>query len=194
VRGDLGRGGNRRRRRAGDELRAARERCRAAVAGLPIGEPLDVGALCAVVRDRRGRPLHLLDIPHRGAGPSGLWIATAAADYVFYSDRAAPLHQAHIVLHELGHIVLDHRAAGVLDPEASRALLPGLDPDAVLRALSRTSYSDVEEREAEVFASLIMAPVHEVRDIRADPLVPPAVAETLRRLGAVLGLPAAAAG
>jgi hypothetical protein len=39
---------------------------------------------------------------------SGAWVRTPVVDLVFYEERTTPLHQAHIQLHELCHILLMH--------------------------------------------------------------------------------------
>jgi hypothetical protein len=82
----------------------------------------------------------------------GLWIATGAADYLVYEQATSLVHQEHIVLHELGHLLCDHNAAGNLEPELFRQL----GPAAVRSALGRTNYSTLEEREAEFVASFLV--------------------------------------
>ncbi|MER7406717.1 hypothetical protein ABT373_30670 [Streptomyces sp. NPDC000070] len=68
--------------------------------------------------------------------PSGMWVATAQADYVLYEEQTSPMHQRHIILHEIGHMVCGH-------PSAAGIAL-------------RMRYSDRQEQEAELMASLIM--------------------------------------
>ena len=74
---------------------------------------------------------------------------------MFYERRTTALHQRHIVLHELGHLVCNHDAPPAMTDAASRMLLPHLDPAMVRRMLGRTYYSAVEEQQAEYVASLI---------------------------------------
>jgi hypothetical protein len=38
----------------------------------------------------------------------GLWVRAETADYVITNSLAHPIHQVHNVLHELGHILLQH--------------------------------------------------------------------------------------
>jgi hypothetical protein len=96
------------------------------------------------------------------SGPCGLWVATDIADYLFYERSTSRLHQDLIILHEVGHLILEHRSAEVLDGELAGVL--GLDPELVGRVLGRMTYSSEEEQEAEMIASLVL-----VRTVR-DPL------------------------
>lgn len=93
--------------------------------------------------------------------PCGMWVATAAADHIFFEKKTSQYHQGHIILHEVGHMLCRHTmtdAAGYLlgtraDQEGSDLVL---DADQVMGALLRTSYSDRQEREAELVASMIL--------------------------------------
>jgi len=88
-------------------------------------------------------------------GPCGVWLALAEGDYIFYESDTSQLHREHIILHELGHLLCDHRPTEVIDGKVLTQLLPTLDPTVVRRVLGRTTYSAVEEQEAEVVASLV---------------------------------------
>jgi hypothetical protein len=81
-------------------------------------------------------------------------VATAATDLICYERVTTPPHQEHIILHELGHLLCDHRASAALAAQVER-LLPSLDPEMVRRVLGRAGYSCAEEREAELLATLI---------------------------------------
>jgi hypothetical protein len=100
---------------------------------------------------------------------------------VFYEQRTTALHQRHIVLHELGHIISDHDAPPAMSDATSRVLLPHLDPAMVRRMLGRTYYSAVEEQEAELVGSLIHA---RISAWAPEPTVPvdPEVAAVVARL------------
>jgi hypothetical protein len=82
-------------------------------------------------------------------GPSGLLLGTDDADYVFYDCRARPIHRDHIILHELGHLLWGHEIT-------AQHLLARLNPELMERMLHRSQFSDVEERQAEVFASVML--------------------------------------
>lgn len=64
-----------------------------------------------------------------------------------------PLHQNHILAHEISHIICDHPGSLELDQDTLRAI--GFDPTLVQRMSGRTSYTSEDEREAEVMASVI---------------------------------------
>jgi len=90
---------------------------------------------------------------------SGAWIAEANGDrdYVFYADETHGIHQAHIKLHELAHMLCGHSTAEV-DKKQTRALLrqtiqdPTIIHGVLLRSHTRTSEKD---REAETLTVLI---------------------------------------
>jgi hypothetical protein len=147
--------------------RELRRRCRKLLNELGIRPPLDVQELCRRVGQKRGKPIrpvaHAIPVP----GPFGAWITTSSADYILYQRETSRAHQDHIVLHELGHILAGHRSdeeddallgqlyPGV-NPSALHGQYPDLAPDAVRRALRRTSYDSEQEREAETVATIIL--------------------------------------
>jgi hypothetical protein len=129
-----------------------RRRCEARLRGVRVPDPFDLDEFCAEVAARRGRPLFRRPVPGLSAeAPCGLWIGTDRADHVFFDPGTSPLHAEHIVLHELSHILCGHSGADA----AIGRLFPDLDPAAVRRMLGRVAYSDRQEREAEMMASLI---------------------------------------
>ncbi|MGV9271579.1 hypothetical protein ACWDRR_43835 [Kitasatospora sp. NPDC003701] len=122
--------------------------------------PVTIEVLADSVARWRGRALRLIPLPGaevRGSGICGVWIALGDADHVYYSAVTSPVHQAHIVLHELAHILLDHRQEGEPDREGLRRLFPDLDPAMAARLLARdrTRATTDQEQEAELLASLI---------------------------------------
>jgi len=128
-----------------------RRRCERRLRGIRIPQPFDLDAFCREVESRRQRPLRRRPIPGLSShAPCGLWIGTPEADHVFYDAGTSPLHAEHIVLHELAHILSGH----TLDTSLT-TLFPDLDPATVARALGRVAYTSVQEREAEMMASLI---------------------------------------
>jgi hypothetical protein len=129
------------------------ERCQARLQGLEIPRPFTVEAFCRSVSRHRGRPLHL----HRLPDPTrfcGLWVATESADHVWYEPASSPFHRRHIILHELAHLICEHRLTE--DDEVIRLLFPDLDPAMVVGVLARASYSTEQEQEAENLADIIM--------------------------------------
>lgn len=137
------------------DLRTLRKRCEARLRQLDLPLPFDVQSFCERMAVHRGRPI-LLYPARSDAGPFGLWVAGPSLDVVFYEEETSPLHQDHIILHELCHLLCDHQPVPLSDTELARLLCPDLDPSTVQRVLHRASYSTDEEREAELLASLIV--------------------------------------
>lgn len=135
--------------------RGVRQRCEATLRTLILPRPFTLDAFCADLSRMRRRPLRLLPLPDDADGPCGLWIATLGVDFVFHHVATSPLHQEHIVLHELAHMVLGHAAGGEAAANVHGRLLPDLDPTMVATVLSRSTYTTNQELEAETLAALI---------------------------------------
>ncbi len=133
-----------------------RRRCEQLLPRLPIPEPFDLAQFQERLAAERGRPLHVWDMPSREPGdPSGWWIGTAHADFVFVDPDARPVHREHIILHELAHMVLEHDDGHEHLSDSLAALLPSLEPSLIKTMLGRTRYSETQEQEAELVATLI---------------------------------------
>ena len=135
--------------------RALRRRCTTWLTDLPLPIPFDLQALCDTLAARRGRPIRLYSAPLRGIG-SGLWLATADKDCIFFERETSPLHQQHIILHELGHLIGGHRPCVLAGHQVPGGVLTGLDGTRVQAMLSRTGYATTEEQEAEMVATLFL--------------------------------------
>lgn len=135
--------------------RELRRRCRRELRALRIEPPLRVDVLCQRLGERRGRPLRLVSYSLPVPGPFGLWLATASADYILYQAETTRVHQDHIILHEVGHILADHRSDDT-DEEYWQRMMPDLSLEVIRRALRRTHYDTEQEREAELVATIIM--------------------------------------
>lgn len=85
-----------------------------------------------------------------------MWIALPDHDVVYFESATSKVHREHIILHEVGHILCDHRPHSSPDVRSLQQLLPDLDPAMVSRVMGRSRYTEPEEREAEVMASLII--------------------------------------
>jgi hypothetical protein len=157
-------------------------RCRQRLAELDLPDPFDVRKLCAAVAQRRGRPITLLGLGLPPEGPNGLWIALRGRDCIVYETATSPLHQEHIIVHELSHLLLGHNGSSRLSDQQVGRLFPRLDPEMVRRVLGRTGYSAWQEREAELLASMIVQRAE--RNRRRSSLADPAVAAKLERLEA----------
>lgn len=127
---------------------------------LRLPEPFYVSELCRAIGADRGRPIVLAELPMAAAGPCGLWLATATTDVICYEQATSALHQQHIVLHEVGHILGGHGAADEV-PDVIGGLVPGLGLDAlrIMLARQRAAHAGDDEREAELFAFTVLARV-----------------------------------
>jgi hypothetical protein len=85
----------------------------------------------------------------------GVWLACEAHDYVFYEEDTAPIHQAHIQLHEMAHMLCGHSPEQI-DSREIEAFLHSKGMDGrVSGLLLRSHHSNAAEVEAETLASLI---------------------------------------
>jgi hypothetical protein len=164
------------------DLKSLRRRCLLRVRELAIPQPFDLTELCAHIAASRGRDIRLLPMALPSTGPCGLWMATEQTDYIVYQQSTTPLHQEHIVLHEVGHLLCRHGEGRSLDNDHIGLAFRRLDPAAVQRILARTRYSTDEEREAEMIASLILHRARRTGD--ALPAADPRDAAVLARLQA----------
>jgi len=167
----------------GVSLNRLRRRCEAKLQalGLELPVPFDIEVFCQALGARRGRRIVLGPVD-TWTGPCGLWVATDTTDYFLYERATSRLHQDLIVLHEVGHLVCEHRSAELLDGEMAGVL--GFDPELVTRVLGRMSYSSQEEQEAEVLASLVL--MRAVRDPLPSRPADPELAAKLDRVQAAL--------
>ena len=158
-----------------------RAECMAIVDRLDFPSPFHLRAFCDRLQEQRGRPISLRPVALPPGSPSGLCISTQATDYIFYEVSTSPLHQEHIVLHEIGHLVWGHQATIAGSEQILGLLLPSLDPRVVTCMLGRGECTGVTEQQAELVATLIMRRVAR-RSPGATPLAPGGDAETITRL------------
>jgi hypothetical protein len=135
--------------------RALRRRCRILLRQLDIRPPLDVSQMCVRLGALRGRPICLMAHPMPAQGPFGAWLSLPDTDYIVYQEYTSRPHQMHIILHELGHLIADHRS-DEQDDDVLKTLYPDIDPDVLRRVLYRSSYANAHEREAETVATIIL--------------------------------------
>lgn len=138
-------------------------RIRRELRDLGIRPPLDVEELCRALGERRGRPIVLRAAPLEKPGPSGLWVDTPQMDVILYQQETTRLHQDHIILHEVGHILVSEDEEVDEEQEAPddyvegwATLIPVLDPEMIRRVARRCSYDDGEECAVELVATIIL--------------------------------------
>jgi len=146
-------------------LRELRRRARQRLRELRLPSSVDLAGVIRLLAEARARPIVLQPVNGIGGQTMGAWIPTLDVDLILYEQRTTRLHQDHIVLHELSHLICGHQAK-VLEPAAAAELFPDLRPDAVRAVLARHGYSSAEEVEAEVLASVLSQQVA-VEDQRA---------------------------
>ncbi|WP_424217045.1 hypothetical protein ACN20G_33680 (plasmid) [Streptomyces sp. BI20] len=104
----------------------------AIVARLPIHAPFDLDRFLESLAVERNRPLILIELKSTEALPCGIWVSTEEADRVYYARAADPLLRTQIILHEVSHMLLNHRGPAaeqqVID-EAGMAALAALSSD-----------------------------------------------------------------
>lgn len=89
------------------------------------------------------------------AGLTGLWIPAETADYIFYTQFTHPIHQAHITLHEIAHMVLGHRCKRIDQIFPTELINTFRLSNEFLSRSSEDSETDFDEQEAEAFVYLI---------------------------------------
>jgi hypothetical protein len=138
-------------------------RCQAVIALLAVPRPFSLETFRASLEGQRDRPL-VLTATAMPAAYAGLWISTERADYIFYEQDAAPDEQLQVILHEIGHMVMNHLGIPFTGRVIAR-LFPHLDPDMVAAALagsvSSTVYSETEELEADTFTTTFLETVRD---------------------------------
>ncbi|WP_237404488.1 ParH-like protein [Actinacidiphila reveromycinica] len=167
------------------------DKYRQAMGDIDLPRPFDEVALVARLAERRGRPIELIPVDALPNLPCGLLMVTDHADCIVYATDTSALHQRHILLHEAAHLVCGHdrvapapakRPAADGDvPSGARTLLPHLPDALVRRVLGRTVYTEPQEQEAELLASLICS--RAAREARTPPLAE----GQQRRLGSMFG-------
>ena len=139
---------------------------------LPIPVPWDRDVFIANIAAQRGRPIHLIptDTAALAGSPCGLWLTREHDDLILHEIGTSPYHVFNIVGHEIGHMMLGHgrnRAFGAdrdREEDLCRRVLPAIDPETVQAVLGRTDYASDQERDAEMFAHILMIAAAEVSD------------------------------
>lgn len=139
---------------------------------LPIPVPWDRDLFIQNIATMRGRPITLIptDTAALADSPCGLWLARDHDDLILHEAGTSQFHIDQIVGHEIGHMVLGHgrtRAYGVdrdREIEMCRTVMPDIDPAAVNAVLGRTEFANDQERDAEMFASILMIAAAERAD------------------------------
>ncbi|MCE7009789.1 ImmA/IrrE family metallo-endopeptidase [Kibdelosporangium philippinense] len=165
-------------------LEDLRRRCEQLAESLPIPQPFSAEAFVAALVEHRGRRIELVGMAAKRDTPCGMFVETPDADYIFYASNTTRLHQEHIIAHEIGHLLCGHKGTSALPEAVTALLMKNLSAKLISRVLGRTVYSEAEETEAEMLASVIL-----IRGGLARPTHPvnPELAGGLDRLGSIFG-------
>lgn len=132
-------------------------RCEAIAEQLRIPDPFDMHVLVDRIGADHGVRVELLPASMRDGEPSGLGRRTAGSWQIVYSKDTTVLHQEHIICHELAHFLHGHQGATWLSGADLTAAFPDLPPELLAGMFARDVYSNTEEQEAELLASMILA-------------------------------------
>jgi hypothetical protein len=129
---------------------------------LPIPVPWHRDVFIANIGRLRGRPIRLVptDTAALADSPCGVWLCSEGEDVILHEAGTSDYHIDQIVCHEIGHMLLGHDRG--CDDTASPArsaleqLMPDIDPATVRAVLGRSDFRADQERDAEMFASMIM--------------------------------------
>ncbi|WP_395297936.1 ParH-like protein [Kitasatospora hibisci] len=132
------------------------QRCRGVAESIPLPEPFGIPALAEELALRRGRPIELMPLSGPAPALCGVLISTDRADYIGYPVATTALHQQHIVLHEIGHLLCGHTGDSGTGGPPSHALKARLPEELLRRVLGRSGYTERQEQEAELVASLAL--------------------------------------
>lgn len=80
------------------------------------------------------------------SGVCGLWLEIADEDFdrVHYAPAESAVHRQQFINHEYGHMILQHEKE-LLPAERVALLAPLIPMDAIVHALSRSSFTDEQE-------------------------------------------------
>ncbi len=177
-------------RRQGGQGSGASGDFSAIAATLDIPVPFTIEKLCQSIASRRGRPIHIHAIEHKGASnklPCGAWIALENADHIFVENATSPLHRSHIILHELCHMLLGHSClptdeheVPVESSDRRRSLAEvlsveewaGFPINRIVSLLGRTSYTHADEKDAEGLAGVLARRIRQSEEAAKRPTDP----------------------
>jgi hypothetical protein len=138
-----------------------RQRCEAVVAELSLPPGGGLEEVCDLVAERVGRPVHTLIMPLGGA-TSGMTILLEHELWICVDQDTSAWHQAHVKLHEIGHLLMGHEEQAAVTEDALRLWTPSLDAGVAMRhmGLGATfrryhAYDKPAEMEAEIVAGLL---------------------------------------
>lgn len=150
-----------------------------------LPNPWDINEFLDRLERHRGRDIDLCAISWSIGDSTGAWRQYSDHDVIAYAENTSGFHQDHIILHEIGHMISEHRGRCILSEEDAQRIAPNLAPAAFAHLLDRVAGA-TEEHEAETIASLIHQRVSKRPQIAAD-VVPARAALRLERVEYIFG-------
>jgi hypothetical protein len=162
------------------EGREILRRCRRLIEDLAIPAPITMIRLVEAAVERQNKPIELFAVRGTPSSICGGLLRKPTVDCIVYDTDATPLHQLHLVAHEIAHLLLGHHGGvPAVDVARVQALTPGVPQHVVDYVVDRLvnwpDPTDLQETEAETFALLIVAmAAARIQDSAATPapLVP----------------------
>ena len=95
------------------------------------------------------------------SGMFGAWMTDSESgdEYIFYRDDVPPIHQIHIQLHELAHLLLDHSTLKITQDTVVNSITGEVILPFFQLAQLRSADISQTELEAEILASMIQEQV-----------------------------------
>ncbi|WP_239154830.1 ImmA/IrrE family metallo-endopeptidase [Amycolatopsis sp. FDAARGOS 1241] len=106
-------------------LRAgARIRMRDVLRDVPPRCPWSMNAWIDRLERRRRRDIDLMAVDYAPGRPSGAWQRREDYELIAYTAGTSPMHQGHIIAHELGHLLCEHRGVCLVSDAGRRRWRP----------------------------------------------------------------------
>ena len=136
---------------------AARQRAERRVRPLLalVPRPWNVDTFLDRLETKRDEPIDVVAVEYQPGAPSGAWQLREGRHLIAYPTNTSPLHQDHIILHEIGHMLFEHRGDCTLALDEAQRIAPNLAPAAFAHLLTRVT-TELDEYEAEMVAVSII--------------------------------------
>ncbi|MBP7963681.1 MAG: hypothetical protein KBG20_18865 [Caldilineaceae bacterium] len=107
---------------------------------------------------RQGKQVLLVPIPTESSSLFGGWISTAAAEFIFFDKGTLPMHQIHIQLHEIAHMLCGHSTFHADQEHMSQSQEEIMALAASAMRMRHVAESETEQ-EAEILTALIQSAI-----------------------------------
>ena len=118
--------------------------------------PFNVERFYDRLAEDRGRPIVRVPLAAAGAAQA-MWAPGLDTDYILHTAGVSPLHRDLLVLHGIGHMLLDHRGGStVVDEGLLRTAFGHLSRADARQTFGGVAYDAYEEQQAEAFATWLL--------------------------------------